>query len=42
VIVEATGSSGSGQMSMLLPLVIVGALSWSIAFLLRQRKKPTA
>jgi hypothetical protein len=42
VIVEATGSSGSGQMGLLLPLVIVGAFSWSIAYLLRQRKKPTA
>lgn len=42
VIAEATGSSSSGEMGLLLPLVILGTVAWSLAFLWRQRKKPTS
>jgi hypothetical protein len=41
VVSQATGSS-SGKMGLLLPLIVVGALAWSIAYLARQRKRPTA
>lgn len=39
VVSQATGSS-SGQLGLLLPLLIVGVIAWSIAYLLRQRKRP--
>jgi hypothetical protein len=42
VIAQATGSSSSGQLGLLLPLIIAAAIAWSVAFLLRQRKRPTA
>jgi hypothetical protein len=38
VIAEATGSSSSGGLGMLLPLAIAGAIAWSLAFLWRQRR----
>lgn len=38
VIAEATGSSSSGGLGMLLPLAIVGAIAWSLSFLWRQRR----
>lgn len=41
VIAQATGSSSSGELGLLLPLLIVTALAWSLANLLRQRKRPT-
>lgn len=41
VIGQATGSSSSGQLGLLLPLIVLGALAWSLAFVLRQRKRPT-
>ncbi|MBW8060152.1 MAG: hypothetical protein FVQ78_07435 [Solirubrobacterales bacterium] len=39
VIAQATGSSSSSQMGALLPLVIVGVIGWSLAYLWRQRKR---
>lgn len=39
VIGQATGSSSSGQMGLLFPLVIVGAILWSIAYLWRQKRR---
>lgn len=39
VIEQATGSSASGEMGLLLPLLIVAALAWSIASLWRQRNE---
>jgi hypothetical protein len=41
VIAHATGSSSSGQMGLLLPLVILATLAWALAYLWRERKKPT-
>ncbi len=41
VIGQATGSP-SGQLGLLLPLAIVGAAAWALAFFLRQRKRPTS
>lgn len=40
VIDQATGSSSSGELGLLLPLLIVGVVAWSIIYLLRQRKRP--
>jgi hypothetical protein len=42
VISQATGSSSSGELGLLLPLAILAAIAWSVAYLLRQRKRPTA
>lgn len=39
VIGQATGSSSSGQMGFLLPLVIVAAVLWSLMYLWRQRRR---
>jgi hypothetical protein len=39
VIAQATGSSSSGQMGMLLPFVILAALASSLIFLLRKRRE---
>jgi hypothetical protein len=41
VISQATGTSSSGNLGVLLPLFILAALAWSVAFVLRQRKRPT-
>ena len=41
VIAQATGSSTSGRLGALLPLLIVAVIGWSLAYLWRQRKKPT-
>jgi hypothetical protein len=38
-IAQATGSSG--PLGALLPLAIVGAAAWALAFFLRQRNRPT-
>ena len=39
VLAQATGSSSSGQLGALLPLLIVAALAWALAFLWRQRQR---
>ena len=39
VIGQATGSSSSGQMGLLLPLVIVGAVVGSLAYLWRRKRQ---
>jgi hypothetical protein len=39
---QATGASAPGGTDLLLPLAFLGAFAWAIAYLLRQRKKPTA
>lgn len=36
---QVTGTSSSGGTGILLPLAIVGAIAWSIAYLVRQRKR---
>jgi hypothetical protein len=41
VLGQATGSSSGGGISPLLPLVILGTIVWSLAYLLRQRKSQT-
>lgn len=41
VLGQATGSSSSGQLGLLLPLIVLGAIAWSVAFVLRRRKRPT-
>ncbi|HEY5815547.1 MAG TPA: hypothetical protein VIS95_04315 [Solirubrobacterales bacterium] len=38
VLGEATGSSSSGGIGLLLPLAIVAAIAWALAFLRRQRR----
>lgn len=38
VIGEATGSSSSGGIGLLLPLAIVAAIAWALAYLWRQRR----
>lgn len=38
VIGEATGSSSSGELGALLPLAILAAIAWSLAYLWRQRR----
>lgn len=42
VIAQATGSSSSGELGLMLPLLIATALAWSLAYLLRRRKRTTA
>jgi hypothetical protein len=39
VVGQATGSSSSGGMGMLLPLAIAAVLLWSLAYLWRQRRR---
>jgi hypothetical protein len=41
VISQATGSSSSGDLGLLLPLIVLAALAWSVAFVVRQRRRPT-
>ena len=40
VLGQATGSSSSGQLGLLLPLIVLGTIAWSVAFVLRRRKRP--
>ncbi len=40
VIAEATGSSSSGQLGGLLPLAILAAIVWALAYFWRQQKRP--
>jgi hypothetical protein len=35
---QATGSTSSGEMGLLLPLLILGALAWSVAYALGRRR----
>jgi hypothetical protein len=42
VVSQATGSSSDGALGLLLPLAILAAIAWSIFYLVRQRKRPTA
>jgi hypothetical protein len=42
VVAQATGSSSSGQLGLLLPLILLGVVAWALAFLLRQRRQPTS
>lgn len=39
VLGQATGSSSSGKLGLLLPLIIVGAVAWSLFFLWRQKQR---
>ncbi len=39
VVAQATGSSSSGQMGLLLPILIAVTIAWSIAYLLQTRKR---
>lgn len=41
VIAQATGSSSSGQLGLLLPLALIAALAWALAFLWRQHNRST-
>ncbi len=38
VLAQATGSS-SGQMGLLLPLILIAALVWAVAFFRKQRSR---
>jgi len=42
VLSQATGSSSSGALGLMLPLAILAAIAWSVLYLVRQRKRPTA
>lgn len=42
VFAQATGSSSSGELGLLLPFVILAALGWAIVVLLRRRPRRTA
>lgn len=43
VIAQATGSSSSGGLGLLLPLVLLGTVAWSVAYVSsKRRKKPAA
>jgi hypothetical protein len=42
VLAQATGSSSSGGLGLLLPLALLGALAWAIAYLSSQRRKKPA
>jgi hypothetical protein len=41
VLGQATGSSDSGQLGLLLPLIVLAAIAWSVAYVLRRRRQPT-
>ena len=41
VLGQATGSSDSGQLGLLLPLIVLATIAWSVAYVLRRRKQPT-
>jgi hypothetical protein len=40
VLGQATGSS-SGQLGLLLPLIVIGTIAWSVAYVVRRRRQPT-
>jgi hypothetical protein len=39
VLDQATGASSSGQLGVLLPIAIVAAIAWALAYLWRQRRR---
>jgi len=39
VLAQATGSSSTGELGGLLPLILLATIFWAIAFLLRQRRR---
>lgn len=39
VLAQATGSSSSGQLGALLPLLVIATILWSLAYLRRQRQR---
>ena len=41
VLGQATGSSDSGQLGLLLPLIVLATIAWSVAYLVRRRRQPT-
>lgn len=41
VLGQATGSSDSGQLGLLLPLIVLATLAWSVAYVVRRRRQPT-
>jgi hypothetical protein len=41
VLAQATGTTSDGGTGLLLPLAIVAAIAWAIAYLLRQRSRQT-
>jgi hypothetical protein len=41
VLGQATGSSDSGQLGLFLPLIVLAAVAWSVAYVLRRRRQPT-
>lgn len=41
VLGQATGSSSSGQLGLLLPLIVLATVAWAVAYVLHQRKRPT-
>lgn len=41
VLSQATGTASSGQLGLLLPFAILAAAAWALAFLRRERKRPT-
>jgi len=41
VLGQATGSSDSGQLGLLLPLIVLATIAWSVAYVLRRRRQPT-
>jgi hypothetical protein len=41
VLGQATGSSDSGQLGLWLPLIVLGAIAWSVAYVVRRRRQPT-
>jgi hypothetical protein len=40
VLGQATGSS-SGQLGLLLPLIVLATIAWSVAYVVRRRRQPT-
>jgi hypothetical protein len=42
VLAQATGSSSSGDLGLLLPLLILAAIAWAVAYWARHRGRPTA
>ncbi len=41
VLGQATGSSDSGQLGLLLPLIVLATIAWSVAYVVRRRRQPT-
>jgi hypothetical protein len=41
VLGQATGSSDSGQLGLLLPLIVLATIAWSVVYVVRRRRQPT-